>query len=87
MAIQRWDIGGILVDIDGYWWGIGGWDGMVGRRYFSGNPKVGQSGKSRQVATLHPGTPPAKREGCPLLLLDDSALISWQAHYEAKSTV
>ena len=42
---------------------------MVGRRYFSGNPKVGQSGKSRQVATLHPGTPPAKREGCPLLMI------------------
>ena len=45
----------------GYWW----WEEMVGRRYFSGNPKVGHSGKSRQVPTLHPGTPPAKREGLP----------------------
>ena len=36
---------------------------MGGRRYFRGNPEVGHSGKSRQVPTLHPGTPPAKREG------------------------
>ena len=48
------DIGGIFV---------------VGRRYFSGNPKVGQSGKSRQVPTLHPTTPPAKREGLLLLII------------------
>ena len=48
-------------------WILVGWWEMVGRRYFSGNPEVGgQSGKSRQVPTLHPRTPPAKREGLPL---------------------
>ena len=63
---------------------------MGGWRYFSGNPKVGDgwwweeegnpnvggSGKSRQVATLHPGTPPAKREG---LLPNDHFFLS---HYK-----
>ena len=45
-----WDIGGGGVE-------------MVGVRYFSGNRKVRQSGKSREVATLHPTTPPGKSKG------------------------
>ena len=45
------------------WWDIGGGVEMVGVRYFSGNRKVRQSGKSREVATLHPTTPPGKTQG------------------------
>ena len=44
------------------WWDIGGGVEMVGVRYFSGNRKVRQSGKSREVATLHPTTPPGKTQ-------------------------
>ena len=45
------------------WCDIGGGVEMVGVRYFSGNRKVRQSGKSREVATLHPTTPPGKTGG------------------------